>query len=472
MPSRRRNRAADPAGSAPISPEEVAPIRLDTAAAAAFAEFADAGETAWRRCASGAERVRKVLADVAGFLRARELIVYGGMAIDVAYRAAEVPPLYADDVLPDFDFYSPTHVMDAYALADILHAAHPGGGFRVARAMHVQTMRIFTEWHSQPVADISFLPQNVYERVPTLSRDGVRYVHPHWQFMDMHLSMGNPFGRFPMENVFGRWAKDTKRFAALRGLYPVDGGKPAPTAPVTLLSGILPEKWALSGFAALAALGIAGTLEPHGPDWRYPVPTYHTAQAWPGVLIADVVADDYTPARATARVPAETAAFARTMDFGWPRVEVKSGNGAACVENIAGSMVPFFFWNGLRIVAPHVLAKQFAFWAMLRGEPRYWGFYEEVVSRIHEPGAGSGGPGPAGYWELGSTVNVERLLGSTLTEDDQDEKLMRLSALRDKKDHPALAAIPQGYRPAKGHPPPPFVPRGRWFEFDGRRLSE
>ena len=183
---------------------------------------AEAAAAEWRSRERARETLVAVGAAVADFIRERDLVVYGGQAIDSALRLAGAPGLYGDDALPDWDFYSPRHASDAYDLADILASRFAPHRFRVFRALHLQTVRIRCDALSaDTVADLSFLPAAVYAYLPVLVRDGIRSVHPHWQYADQHLALSAPFGRFPHENVFYRWGKDVSRHRLLYEYYPV-----------------------------------------------------------------------------------------------------------------------------------------------------------------------------------------------------------------------------------------------------------
>ena len=49
------------------------------------------------------------------YIMHNKLIIVGGMAIDLSLRL-KGSKLYEDDVLPDYDFYSPQHHVDAYPI--------------------------------------------------------------------------------------------------------------------------------------------------------------------------------------------------------------------------------------------------------------------------------------------------------------------------------------------------------------------
>lgn len=155
------------------------------------------------------------------FIIERGLILYGGQAIDFALRL-KGSRIYPDHQTPDFDFFSPQNVDDAYDLADILRDA----GFAnvgAIPAIHVQTMRVKTDFIF--VADISYAPRAVFDNFPTVSFAGMRVLHPDYQRTDMHLAFCFPFNNPPREDVFHRFAKDLKRFRLFQEFYPITTGK-------------------------------------------------------------------------------------------------------------------------------------------------------------------------------------------------------------------------------------------------------
>jgi hypothetical protein len=461
-------------------------VRLNPRAAAAFESFSTAADAEWRARTANLELLLRVLGVVQEFIRAKSLIIYGGKSIDFALRAAGGTPIYEDDVLPDYDFYSPDHANHAYELADILHKEFPAIVFKVKRALHVQTVRIWINIHSQPIADLSYLPPALFEKVPTLTRDGVRFVHPFWQYMDMHLSLSAPFAGFPYENVFCRWEKDLKRFALLRELYPPPLKTLCPqTAPVTLHTATLGQHWALAGFAALAAL--QGTLKRVAGGFVYSTPKFHRGLAWTAPC-ADAIADELTPATVLGVIPAEIAQFARTMDFGWPSLEIRYKDAVARVEVVTGSKVPVFKIGDVRVASPHVLMKQLAFWAISRARPEYWAYYEWLARNVHSQGCGAAprcsqpacgsacAPKPCAevpreYWSIASSISITGVLGGTLSDDAALLADMRIRRDRDHEDFPELTQLPQGYTAGKGARPS-FTPVGYWFDLDGRQLKK
>lgn len=190
------------------------------------------------------------------FIIDRGLIIYGGNAIDYALRLRG-DQIYPDDILkvPDFDFYSPRNIEDGYDLADLLFQR----GWKESRAvnaLHLKTMKVDlvdNHW----IADISFVPREIFNSLPTLTYNGMKIVHPVVQRLDVHSSLSFPYDNAPMEVIFERWQKDVKRFNALDKSYKMEEllGTKSPAALETLTLPIkMMGRLVLHGFAAYALI--------------------------------------------------------------------------------------------------------------------------------------------------------------------------------------------------------------------------
>jgi hypothetical protein len=162
---------------------------------------------------------KKAIELVKNFIIANDLIIYGGTAIDFALTLKGAAKIYDSDMsFPDYDFYSPSSVKHAYELAQILYIQGISNISAIG-AYHVQTMRVRT--NTIAVADISYCPQNVFVKIPTLKYEKFRIIHPHYQMMALHLSMCFPFNNAPREVILDRKNKDYERYDLLFDAYPV-----------------------------------------------------------------------------------------------------------------------------------------------------------------------------------------------------------------------------------------------------------
>ena len=163
------------------------------------------------------EMINNALKIVHQFIIDKQLILYGGLAIDYALRI-KGDKIYNEEDRPDFDVLSSDSVNDAYQIADILYN-HGFESVQVIKALHIQTMKVRINFIF--VLDISYIPIAVFKTLPFLIYKGIKIIHPDFQRMDMHLSLSFPFNGTPREQLFNRWEKDIKRFALLNKYYPI-----------------------------------------------------------------------------------------------------------------------------------------------------------------------------------------------------------------------------------------------------------
>jgi len=131
------------------------------------------------------------------FISKKELIIYGGMAIDYALKL-KGDKLYDELSHPDIDVYSPNHLKDAKEIVDELTNI----GFKnvsAIRGIHVLTMKIRCDFIY--ILDISYVPPIVFNKIPILKYDGFTFVDPIFQMMDIHSSLCFPYSSTPLDNI-------------------------------------------------------------------------------------------------------------------------------------------------------------------------------------------------------------------------------------------------------------------------------
>jgi len=135
---------------------------------------------------------------VEGFIRDQGRIVYGGSACRLALQNStgvnqEVMLRAFDPTsFPDWDFYTPTPVLDAIAICKLLHRA----GFQphVERAIHVSTFKIKANFYSNELADVTYLPRGFMERIMAMTdaNTGLRYTPPDFTVVNIYKMFINP----------------------------------------------------------------------------------------------------------------------------------------------------------------------------------------------------------------------------------------------------------------------------------------
>ena len=78
--------------------------------------------------------------------------------------------------------------------------------------MHAETYKIFTKGHN--AIDLSYVPSNIYNNIPFIEKNNIRYTHPSFAMIDLL--------RMVTEPLFSswRWGKIVKRIHLLQKHYP------------------------------------------------------------------------------------------------------------------------------------------------------------------------------------------------------------------------------------------------------------
>jgi hypothetical protein len=166
---------------------------------------------------ASAKTINLALDVVRQYIIDNNLILVGGMMIDLALKL-KGDAIYSPSVLPDYDFYSPNHYNDAYRLGELL-CKKDFKHISVIPARHTTTMKVRIDFEN--VADITFCPPVLFEKVPTLRFGKFLIRHPHVQFIDQHLALSKPFVNPGQSVIFERWKKDAERYDILYKHYPI-----------------------------------------------------------------------------------------------------------------------------------------------------------------------------------------------------------------------------------------------------------
>jgi hypothetical protein len=159
--------------------------------------------------------VKRIITIVENFLRKKQLVCYGGTAINNILPKQD--QFYNTDIeIPDYDFYSPNALNDAKELTDI----YVENGFQEVEAksgQHHGTFKVFVNFI--PVADITSLPKDLFNSIKkeAIKVAGILYAPPNLLRMGMYLELSRPAGDV------SRWEKVLKRLTLLNKHYPLVG---------------------------------------------------------------------------------------------------------------------------------------------------------------------------------------------------------------------------------------------------------
>lgn len=157
--------------------------------------------------------VKKMIEIVENFLRKKQLICYGGIAINALLP--ENDSIYDKEVeLSDYDFYSPNAMSDAIELAD----EYSKQGYTEVEGKagaHFGTYKVYCNY--LPVADITYIPKELFNALKkeAVSVNGILYCPPNFLKMAMYLELSRPAGQID------RFEKVFKRLRLLNHHYPL-----------------------------------------------------------------------------------------------------------------------------------------------------------------------------------------------------------------------------------------------------------
>lgn len=163
--------------------------------------------------------ILSALSDVYDFIVQKKLILVGGMSLDFAFKL-KGGQLYGEDTLPDYDFLSFDHYNDAIELGVQMQKKFPDYHVDAIVAKHITTMRV--RLNNVVVADISYCPKNIFDKLPTINYKNLLIIHPYYTLMDQFDAFANPYKGAPTETISQRWGKDLKRMAEILRLYPMN----------------------------------------------------------------------------------------------------------------------------------------------------------------------------------------------------------------------------------------------------------
>ena len=159
------------------------------------------------------EEVQQIIKIVENFIKKKNLICYGGTAINNILPKED--QFYDKDVeIPDYDFFTTNALEDAKELSDLYFKE----GFTDVEAksgQHHGTFKVYVNY--MPIADLTNIPKEIYNALKkeTLRVAGILYAPPNFLRMSMYLELSRPAGDT------SRWEKVLKRLTILNKHYPI-----------------------------------------------------------------------------------------------------------------------------------------------------------------------------------------------------------------------------------------------------------
>lgn len=147
------------------------------------------------------------------YIREKKRKIYGGYSQNkLIMQKKKEDKFYNDDEIADIDFYSPDPVQDVINLCNKFHDLK-FENIIGSEAQHAETYTIFVEF--EKVCDISYVPNNVFNRIPFIEVDGINYCAPHFMMIDLYRAFTDPI----VSGIL-RWEKTFPRILTLQKHYP------------------------------------------------------------------------------------------------------------------------------------------------------------------------------------------------------------------------------------------------------------
>lgn len=158
------------------------------------------------------ETTRLIINIVEDFIREKELICYGGTAINALLPKSDKFYDYNYE-LPDYDFFSYDAMENAKELTDIYF--EKGINAESKSGMHKGTYKVYANFMS--IADITQIHKKLYEQLKkeSIKINGIHYCSPNFLRMALFVELSRPKGEI------SRWEKIYGRLLLLNKNYPV-----------------------------------------------------------------------------------------------------------------------------------------------------------------------------------------------------------------------------------------------------------
>lgn len=159
------------------------------------------------------EEIIKVHNIICDFIKENKRKIYGGFALNLLVKEKNNnDAIYEDGKIPDIDFYSPKPIVDLIKLCNILHQ-HGFKGVIGREALHQETYNITVNYLTY--CDISYVPKNIYDKMPFKEIGGYTVIHPHFMWIDYLRMFTDPLiSYWRMDNL-----KSFKRFCLLQKYF-------------------------------------------------------------------------------------------------------------------------------------------------------------------------------------------------------------------------------------------------------------
>ncbi|VVU94731.1 hypothetical protein CPAV1605_456 [seawater metagenome] len=159
------------------------------------------------------QEINQVNSIIHNFIKNKKRVVYGGFAQNILIgKKNKEDEFYGKLDTPDIEFYTPTPIEDMIELCNTLYKK----GFQRVQGqegVHNETYKVFVNF--EDYCDISYMPRNIYNQIPTRMIDGMRITDPLFMLIDSFRVYSDPM------TSWWRIEKSFKRTELILKHYPI-----------------------------------------------------------------------------------------------------------------------------------------------------------------------------------------------------------------------------------------------------------
>ncbi|MBA42851.1 MAG: hypothetical protein CMF62_02440 [Magnetococcales bacterium] len=160
------------------------------------------------------EEMDAILKVVLDYVEKNKRKVYGGTAHNAVIKHKnKIDAFYKDTDIPDIDIYSPEPLVDIMTIANqLVDLGYTD--IEAREAQHKDTYSLFVKRTNY--LDVSYVPKNIFNRMPFIEIDNIYYIHPYFAMIDYYRMLNDP-----MTSYF-RIGKSFKRLKLLQRHFPIN----------------------------------------------------------------------------------------------------------------------------------------------------------------------------------------------------------------------------------------------------------
>ena len=173
----------------------------------------DVKKKTWNLLEPTGDTKMEIVNKVLEFVKKKKRKIYGSYAHNKVIVHKNKKDGFLDELeVPDIDFYSPDPLQDLYEICNMFH--NMGYNDVIGReAQHAETYKIFVD--EAEACDISYVPNQIYNKIPYIEIDGFNYTHPNWAIIDYLRILTDPMTSWEI-----KLDKRFKRYFLLQKHYP------------------------------------------------------------------------------------------------------------------------------------------------------------------------------------------------------------------------------------------------------------